>query len=156
MLPAPANHHAAAIAASHAECALLHRRQNHHALRLVQQVLRNVVRNVQDFFHHFARIFYPVRFPRPRKPSLGRTIKQLRRRQPCECFSSWISSESFLPVVPWFSFHGSSTLQTPHLKPFSLLGVVFYSSKSQNWVTLASMSAIDNEARSMTKRVLLL
>jgi hypothetical protein len=62
MFAAAADHDATAIAAAYTERAFFHRGQNDHALGLVDEVLRNIVGNIQDFLEDDARVFYPIFF----------------------------------------------------------------------------------------------
>src|ERR1700733_7669686 len=79
---------------------------------------------------------------RRRKPSRGRTIKQLRRRQPCECFSSWTSSESFLPSSHGPAFPARPLYRRPILTRPPSWELSSTAQNRQNWVTLGSRSAI--------------
>src|ERR1700683_5118196 len=56
VLAAAADHHATSVAAADAKCALFHGGQNDKAFGLVEQILRDVVGDVQDFFHDDAGI----------------------------------------------------------------------------------------------------
>ena len=62
MLSAAADHDTTAIAAPDAERTLLHRGQNDQAFSFVEQVLRNVIRNVKDLLQHLAGFFHAVFF----------------------------------------------------------------------------------------------
>src|SRR5579864_2569291 len=59
---AAASHHASAVAATDPESTLLDRREHDDALRLVKQVLRNVVRDVQNFLKNLTRILHAIDF----------------------------------------------------------------------------------------------
>src|SRR5579864_1275303 len=62
MFAAAAGHHAAAVAATDSECTLLDRREHDDALGLVEQILRNIVRDIEDFLQNFARVFHAIDF----------------------------------------------------------------------------------------------
>src|SRR5208282_5780782 len=60
ILAAPASHGATSVTAAHDECGLEHGRQHYHAIRFVEQALRDVVRDVKNFLDHLAGISKPI------------------------------------------------------------------------------------------------
>ena len=62
MFSAAAYHCAAAVASAKANREFKYRRKYDHAFRLVQQVLRNVIGDIQDFCQHGACIFQAICF----------------------------------------------------------------------------------------------
>ena len=60
MFAGAAGHGAASISAADAKGGLEHGRNHDDAFRLVEQVLRNVVGNFQNFIEHHAAILQPV------------------------------------------------------------------------------------------------
>src|ERR1035438_7296971 len=57
-----ASHHAAAVAAANDKRRLHDRRKHDYAACLIEQVLRNAVRNIENFLNHSARILDTVIF----------------------------------------------------------------------------------------------
>src|SRR5215469_9317366 len=57
-----ADDHPAPIAASNDESGLFHRRIDHHAQGLVEQVFWNAFRNIENFLENHRRLFYAVSF----------------------------------------------------------------------------------------------
>jgi len=76
LLAGAASHRATPVAAADDEGSFQHRRINNHAFRFVEQVLRNVVGNVEDFLHYRAAIVQTVGF----LPSLGRALRRMPDR----------------------------------------------------------------------------
>src|SRR5262249_19694578 len=62
MFPSAAYHHATSIAAADTNGQLLNRWKNDDALGAVEQVARNIVWDVEDFFQYLACIFHSIHF----------------------------------------------------------------------------------------------
>src|ERR1700730_92721 len=62
LLASTAHHNAAAIAATYHERSLYHRGQHHYAARLIQNVLRDIIGNIQDLFHYFTGVYQALAF----------------------------------------------------------------------------------------------
>src|SRR6266852_3366677 len=60
---AAADHDSAAIASPDSEGSLLDRGQNNHTFRLVEQILGNVIRDVEDLFQDHSRLIDATLFP---------------------------------------------------------------------------------------------
>src|SRR3984893_19301007 len=61
MLAGAAGHGSASVTAANHKSGLENRRVNHHAFRLVEQVLRNVVGNIENLFENGAAILQSFR-----------------------------------------------------------------------------------------------
>src|ERR1700721_2633371 len=62
VLAAAARHHAPAVTGAHYKGCLQNRRQDDHAIRFVDQILRNVVRDIHNLFRNFAGVPDAVSF----------------------------------------------------------------------------------------------
>src|SRR5260370_27967946 len=60
VLTGAAHHRAAAVAAPNNKRRFQHRRHDHHTAGLVNKVLRDVIRNIEDLLHHFSSILKTV------------------------------------------------------------------------------------------------
>ena len=62
VVAAAARHGAPAIAAANYDGRLDYRRHDNHAIRFVEQILRNIVRNIDNLLHHLAGVLDAVLF----------------------------------------------------------------------------------------------
>src|SRR5205823_4493012 len=98
MLPAAADHHASSIAATDSDSQFLNGGQNNHALGAVQQIFRDIVGNVEDFFKNYASIFNAIDFFRV---SGGKTQRHKSERQQHDQKFLHDSSSAVVSILLW-------------------------------------------------------
>src|SRR2546430_8552801 len=83
MFTGSADHRATAVTGAHDKCSLHDRRINYDAFGLVDQVLRNIIRNIHDFLEDNAAIFEAIGFLLILTCSGQRTRQDDERGQEC-------------------------------------------------------------------------